>query len=135
MDLLADFFLGAGALAAAFYCLILSRKLTRLKGLDQDLGGAIAVLSKQVDEMTKALDTAQSVAAESSVTLESTTGRAENVADRLEVLLAALHDVAEETEPAGTSQTPKPSSALEETEAANSVFMRSSRRKVEEQVS
>jgi hypothetical protein len=92
MDFLADIFLGAGALAAAIYCLVLSRRLSRLKGLDQDIGGAIAVLSQQVDEMTKVLVSAQETATTSSTSLENTTEQALKVADRLEVMMAALDD-------------------------------------------
>ena len=60
LDIIADVLLGVGALAAAFYCVALSRKLSRLTGLDQELGTAIAILSQQVDEMTQVLQTAQS---------------------------------------------------------------------------
>ncbi|GFE64399.1 hypothetical protein [Litoreibacter roseus] len=96
MDFFADIFLGAGALAAAFYCLILSRKLSKLKALDQDLGGAIAVMSQQVDQMTKVLGEAQNTASSSSSNLETMTQRAESVAGKLEVLISALHDLSDE---------------------------------------
>lgn len=93
MTYLADIFLGAGALAAAFYCMILSRRLTRLTRLDQDLGGAIAVLSKQVDEMTSVLGAAQSAATASTAALDEQTLKAETAAERLELLVAALDDI------------------------------------------
>ena len=99
MDFLADIFLGAGALAAAFYCLVLSRRLSRLKGLDQDLGSAITILSKQVDEMTGVLSQAQVAANNSSTELADTTERAENIAGRLEILIAAVHDIDEQKKP------------------------------------
>lgn len=93
MELMADILLGGGALATAAYCLVLSRKLGKLKGLDQDLGGAIAVLSQQVDEMTRALASVRDSTAASAGELEEKTQTARDTADRLELLLAALHDL------------------------------------------
>ncbi len=104
MQFIADFLLGIGALAAAIYCLVLSRRLQRFTQLESGMGGAIAVLSAQVDDMTKALDKAQVTAKSSVSTLESMTGRAEGVAERLELLLAAMHDLPE----------PKPAPAVAE---------------------
>ena len=93
MQLIADFLLGIGALAAAAYCLVLSRRLQRFTQLENGMGGAIAVLSAQVDDMTKALEKAQATAKSSVTTLESMTGRAEGVAEKLELLLASMHDI------------------------------------------
>ena len=104
MDFFADIFLGLAAIAAAIYCIVLSRKLSRLKGLDQDLGGAIAVLSQQVDEMNSALAAAQSAAETSSTELASMAERAEAAAQHLERLLSGgtgdgKPEVAAENEP------------------------------------
>ena len=63
MQLFADLLAGLGALGAAVYCLVLSRRLKRFNQLENGMGGAIAVLSAQVDDMTKALNRAQSTAA------------------------------------------------------------------------
>jgi len=87
IDIISDVLLAAGALAAAFYCVVLSRKLNRLTGLDQELGTAIAVLSKQVDEMTTALEAAQSTATQSRDELGALTDRAESVAHHLSTVL------------------------------------------------
>ena len=51
MTLIADGLLIAGALAAAFYCWILSSRVKSLKDLDSGLGAAIAGLSQKVDDM------------------------------------------------------------------------------------
>lgn len=96
MEFIADILLGFGAISAAFYCFILSRKINRLKGLDQDLGGAIAVLSKQVDEMTQVLTTAQSSATESADDLAAKTASAAAVTERLELMIAALQGLPDE---------------------------------------
>ena len=56
MDLIADIFLIAGALGAGFYCIVLSRRLSRFTDLENGVGGAVAILSQQVDDLTRALD-------------------------------------------------------------------------------
>lgn len=84
LEFLSDILLGAGALAAAFYCVVLSRKLNRLTGLDQELGGAIALLSQQVDEMTGVLEAAQNSATGARDELTELTARAEDIAARLQ---------------------------------------------------
>jgi len=93
MDLIADILLGGGALLTACYCLVLSRKLGKLRGLDQDLGGAIAILSQQVDEMNQALVSARHSTETSTEELDTKTRAATETADRLELLLTALHDL------------------------------------------
>jgi len=55
MAYIADIFLTAGALAAGFYCFVLSRRLRRFTDLEHGVGGAIALLSVQVDALSKAL--------------------------------------------------------------------------------
>ena len=50
MDLIADILLVAGALGAGFYCFILGRRLNRFNDLENGVGGAVAVLSAQVDD-------------------------------------------------------------------------------------
>jgi len=87
--------LGAGALGAAAYCLVLSRRLAAFTRLESGMGGAIAVLSAQVDDMTRALDRARGAATDSADALEGRTRRAEQVAERLELLLASMHDLPE----------------------------------------
>ena len=93
MDLIADILLGGGALLTACYCLVLSRKLGKLRGLDLDLGGAIAILSQQVDEMNQALVSARHSTETSTEELDTKTRAATETADRLELLLTALHDL------------------------------------------
>lgn len=95
MTLISDILMIAGALGAAFYCVVLSRRLTRFTDLEKGMGGAIAVLSVQVDGMTKTLKAAQAEAGASGRTLEELTRRAEDAARRLELNVAALHDMAE----------------------------------------
>lgn len=91
MTLLADFLLATGAIGAGLYCLILSRRLSRFTDLEKGVGGAVAVLSVQVDELTKVLSEAQRTAASSGAKLEATTAKAESAAARLDQLLSSLH--------------------------------------------
>jgi hypothetical protein len=97
MDLIvsiaADVLLGFGALGAALYCLILARRLKRFNNLENGVGGAVAVLSAQVDDMTRTLDQARKAAGHSSETLTALTGRAEDASRKLELMMASLHDL------------------------------------------
>lgn len=100
MALLADILLVAGALGAGFYCCILSRRLRRFTDLERGVGGAVAVLSAQVDDLTKTLQRAQVTAKSSVETLAEVNQRAETAAQRLELLLASLHDLPDPAPPA-----------------------------------
>ncbi len=93
MDLIADILLAAGALGAGIYCFILGRRLNRFNNLEKGVGGAVAVLSAQVDDLTKTLESAQVTAAQSADTLTGLTGRAEAMSQRLELQMASLHDI------------------------------------------
>lgn len=93
MTLISDILLSAGAFGAAIYCFVLSARLKKFTTLENGMGSAIAVLSAQVDDMTKALDRARAAAISSASGLESLTSRAETVAGRIELLLASMHDL------------------------------------------
>ncbi len=93
MTLIADILLAAGAFGAAIYCYVLSGRLKKFTTLETGMGGAIAVLSAQVDDMTRALEKARGAATGSVDGLVALTTRAETAAGRLEILVAALHDL------------------------------------------
>lgn len=93
MELIADVLLLAGSFGAAIYCYVLSTRLKRFTTLESGMGGAIAVLSAQVDDMTVALDKARGAANGSAESLEALTIRGEAVARKLELLVASLHDL------------------------------------------
>lgn len=116
MEMIADILLVAGALGAGFYCFILARRLARFNDLEKGVGGAVAVLSAQVDDLTKTLSAAQSTAVASTDSLSGLTGRAEDVAKRLELLVASMHDLPDPS--AVNPPTPKRESPDE------TVFMR-----------
>lgn len=93
MEMLSDLLLAAGAFAAAIYCQILSGRLKRFNALESGMGGAIAVLSAQVDDMTRALNAAQRQSQKSSEGLAALVERGDAAAARLELLMASLHDL------------------------------------------
>lgn len=92
MDFIADLLLATGAFGAGLYCFVLSRRLKRFSQLEGGMG-AVALLSTQVDDLTKAVALARETAGASERSLEEVTGRAEAATRRLEVVLAAMHDL------------------------------------------
>ena len=106
MTLIADLLLVAGALAAGFYCFILSKRLSAFKSAEGGIGHVVASLSTQVDELSSSVEMARGVANASNDSLAELTSRAEEVAQRLELLVAAMHDI-----PEAETLRPKPSEA------------------------
>lgn len=102
MELIANILMIAGTFGAATYCYVLSARLKRFSTLETGMGGAIAVLSAQVDDMTQALDKARAAAVGSAASLEALTGRSELVAAKLEILMASMHDLPEPGSAAST---------------------------------
>ena len=98
MDLIlsnaADILLILATLGAGTFCLILSRRLTRLSRIDNGLGGAIAVLSAQVDDMSKALAETRSGSEGSATRLEELNAGAQRLLEELELTMSACHDLA-----------------------------------------
>jgi hypothetical protein len=99
MDLIADILLVAGSFGAAIYCYVLSNRLKRFMTLENGMGGAIAVLSVQVDDMTRAVEKARGAATGSADALQALVIRAETAAARLELLVASLHDLPDPNAP------------------------------------
>lgn len=120
MDLIADGLLIAGTLAAAFYCWVLSRRVKSLKDLDQGLGAAIASLSKQVDEMQRALGETKLAAEEAFSDLEIQTEAAREEADRLEKLTVKSEPAAPPKKKSASNIMSLRKSAKSEQEAAPS---------------
>ena len=100
--MIANILLAAGAFGAALYCFVLSRRLRRFTDLQQGVGGAVTTLSTQVTELTQTLEVARHVAAKSVSELGDATAQAEAAIHRLELMLAALHDVEEPAKPDST---------------------------------
>lgn len=92
MTLISDGLLIGAALVAALYCHVLAGRLRRLGDLDAGLGGAVAALSRQAEELRRAMDAARRAGEEQTRELARRTARAEAAAGRLEILIAAMHD-------------------------------------------
>lgn len=108
MVLIADILMAAGSFGAAIYCYVLSVRLKKFTTLETGMGGAIAVLSAQVDDMTRALEQARVTAHGSADGLIALTARAETVAGRLELLVAAMHDLPDPPAPSADVEADAP---------------------------
>ncbi|WP_443020455.1 hypothetical protein [Shimia sp. Alg240-R146] len=93
MNMIADILMVAGALGASVYCYVLARRLAKFNDLEAGVGGAVAVLSTQVDDLTRTLKSAQATAGNSTKQLQELTKRAEGASKRMELLLASMHDL------------------------------------------
>lgn len=101
MDLIADLLLIAAALGAAFYCFILSRRLSTLNSAEGGIGEAIATFSKQVARLEEALEGSRERAEDVDQRLRATMEQAE----KLESTLAAALSTAAPARPAVNAQT------------------------------
>jgi chromosome segregation ATPase len=93
MDLIADILLAAAAVGASIYCIVLSRRLRDFKNLETGIGGAVAVLSSQVEELQSTLAQSQKTAQASADTLTELSKRAEETSKKLEIQIASLNDL------------------------------------------
>jgi hypothetical protein len=131
MELIADALLAAGALGAGLYCYVLALRLKKFQTLESGMGGAIAVLSAQVDDMTRALDRARGAAGGQAAQLETQTQRAEAAVRRIEMLLASLHDLPDpaRSAPAPQAFAPRPPEGDAEADPASDRRLRFVRRR------
>lgn len=116
MGLIADVLLIAGALGAAFYCMILARRIKALSSLDSGLGGAISALSDQVDEIRSSVKAATQASGASMKDLKEVTNRAEIAAGRLELLLSTVHERGQPPKPVSLDRSAEPAEALKDVE-------------------
>lgn len=124
MEIIADLLLAAGALGAGFYCFVLGRRLNKFNDLETGVGGAVAVLSAQVDDLTKTLDTARISATRSAAELTALAERAENASRRLEMQIASLHDIPSEGELPPSSENATPQSPPSPPPTTEPMFVR-----------
>lgn len=106
----ADILVILASLGAMSYCIVLSRRLSRLTSFDTGLGGAIAVMSSQVDEMKAALREAKAGSDGAGNQLTELVQQAREISSELEMMIAACHDFAEEaiSVQAQTTKRPEP---------------------------
>lgn len=106
--MIADILMAAGAFGAAIYCYVLALRLKRFQTLESGMGGAIAVLSVQVDDLTRVLENARGAANAQATSLDDLTRRGEAVAARLEILLASMNDLPAAPPPRAERPAPDP---------------------------
>lgn len=106
MALISDILMVAGALGAGFYCYILSRRLSAFKDAESGVGQVVSSLSQQVDELNKSIESARIEASSSSNALSELTDRAEKVAQRLELMVASMHDIPDPKGPPSQKEKP-----------------------------
>lgn len=94
MALLADGFLLIAALVSSTYCVVLSRRLARLNGLDAGLGQAIVQLTQRVDLMNSALAAAKTANETSARTLQVALDDAVEAEKRLKSLTKTTLEIA-----------------------------------------
>lgn len=93
METIANILMITGTLGVAFYCFVLGRRLRRLNSLETGVGGAIATLSKQVQDLQATLDTARQGARSDADRLEELVAKAASTTQQLELMVASLHDI------------------------------------------
>ena len=108
MDVIADVLLAAGAFGAGFYCFVLQRRLVRFNHLEHGMGGAVAVLSAQVDDLTRVMRAAQVGVEAQALRLDEINARADAAAVRLELLMSSLHDLPEPAPRRPAAEPPRP---------------------------
>ena len=80
MDLLMNGLLMAGTLFAGGYCWVLARRVRDLKSLDSGLGGAIVMLTRQVELARTTLEEARTSSRDSRIELSQLIARADGAA-------------------------------------------------------
>lgn len=92
MAFIADILLLAAACAAAVYCRLLSQKLQHLGRTDGGLGGAVAALNEQVNELQLTINQVSAGATQKASRLDEVAKRADTISRKLQLLLISLHE-------------------------------------------
>ncbi|MEM7642816.1 MAG: hypothetical protein AAF366_09835 [Pseudomonadota bacterium] len=93
IPLISDSLLLLATVALAAYCWRLAARLRAFNDVDSGLGGAIAALSLQVEELKATLARATAESDSAATSLDMATDRANDSIGRLEMLIAAAEDV------------------------------------------
>jgi uncharacterized protein (DUF1778 family) len=98
LTFISDVLLVAATLGMALWCRVLSQRLKAFNDIDTGLGGTIAALSLQVDDLKASIASAAASAQgnDRSRILSAATEKADDRIGRMEMLLASLEDLEEE---------------------------------------
>lgn len=99
LGLLSDLLLLGATLGMAVYCRTLSKRLRAFNDIDHGIGGTVATMSLQVDELKRSIDAAHADADERAEQLRQKISQADDRIGRLEMLLAGLEDIEAEIDP------------------------------------
>lgn len=93
LGLISDALLLAGTCGMAVWCRILTKRLKEFDDLDTGLGGTIAALSAQAEELKASIRAASEQTSDRGAALEEANARADDRIGRMEMLLASLEDI------------------------------------------
>jgi hypothetical protein len=98
LTFISDVLLVAATLGMALWCRVLSQRLKAFNDIDTGLGGTIAALSLQVDDLKASIASAAASAQgnDRARILSAATDKADDRIGRMEMLLASLEDLEEE---------------------------------------
>lgn len=95
MELIVDLVLLTASCAATFYCIILSRKLSKLKDTERGLGATIASMSQMVEQARLAVQDAKTTSNESVATLSPLVNETKEIIPRLSELIDVISELSE----------------------------------------
>lgn len=97
LSLLSDILLLGATLGMVAWCFVLSRRLKSFEGVDESVADTVAGLAKQIEDLREKLAETQAEADDRGEKLTEATARADDRIGRMEMLLASLEDLEEET--------------------------------------
>lgn len=96
LSLLSDILLLGATAGIALWCRLLARRLRAFNDLDSGLGGTIAALARQVDDLRSTIVDATRETEDGTARLEAALERADDRIGRMEMLLASLETLEED---------------------------------------
>lgn len=93
IGLISDVLLLAATGGMALWCRILTRRLKAFNNLDTGLGGTIATLTLQVDDLKDSLAAVTAQSQDRGAVIEAANQQADDRIGRMEMLLASLEDL------------------------------------------
>ncbi|UWQ18441.1 hypothetical protein [Jannaschia sp. M317] len=93
LGLLSDLLLLSATIGMAIYCRVLSKRLRAFNDLETGIGGTVAALSLQVDQLQSSLQAARSDVDDRTDRMTEGVAAADDRIGRLEMLMAGLEDL------------------------------------------
>lgn len=93
LGFISDILLLGATCGMAVWCRMLGKRLRAFNDLDTGLGGAIATLTRQVDDLEASLGRATAQSQDRGTSLQAMNAQADDRIGRMEMLLASLDDM------------------------------------------